>query len=221
MKILFTQWFKATPEVETYNLYCLHKNLSNKDIDKTVLFIDNCEFNNVFNEKLITIPTQARLSYKTWMDYADKEYTEDIKILANSDVYFDHSISFLDKINEWENRLYVLTRKDLTKEGPIIPSGVNYNANNQEQISHHCCQDSWIYKSKLKKDFNNNYNLGVMNCENLFRINAQESGISVFSLFNHIELTHVDWRDSKTYCQEPYALYNHGPPLPYLNQIQN
>ena len=37
-KILFTQWFKATPEVLTYNLYCLYKNLSNKHIDKIVLF---------------------------------------------------------------------------------------------------------------------------------------------------------------------------------------
>jgi|688.fasta_scaffold03590_3 hypothetical protein len=30
MKILFTQWFKTTPEVLSYNLYCLYQNLSNE-----------------------------------------------------------------------------------------------------------------------------------------------------------------------------------------------
>jgi hypothetical protein len=145
-KILFTQWFKATPEILTYNLYCLYQNLSNERIDKLVLFVDNCEFNNIFNEKLIVVPIQTRLSYKMWMDYADKEYPEDIKILSNSDVYFNESLSFLDKINEWENRLYVLTRKDLTKDGKIIPGAGIYNPNNKDQLSTVWSQDAWIYK---------------------------------------------------------------------------
>jgi hypothetical protein len=218
MKILFTQWFKATPEVLTYSLYCLYRNLSNKLIDKVILFVDNCEFNNIFNEKLIVVPIQTRLSYKMWMDYADKEYPEDIKILSNSDVYFDESLSFLDQINEWENRLYVLTRKDLTKDGNIIPSSLVYNPNNTEQISHQHCQDAWIYKNKLKSDFNNNYNLGAMHCENGFRISAQESGICVFSLFNNIELTHVDWRGSKVYSEKGYKFDGIRSELPYFTK---
>jgi hypothetical protein len=217
MKILFTQWFKATPEVITYNLYCLYQNLSNELIDKLVLFVDNYEFNNIFNEKLIVVPIQTRLSYKMWMDYADKEYPEDIKILSNSDVYFDESLSFLDQINEWENRLYVLTRKDLTKDGNIIPSFLVYNPNNTEQTSPQHCQDAWIYKNKLEGDFNN-YNLGVMHCENGFRISAQESGIGVFSLFKNVELTHIDWRSSKTYSQEQYIIPDIRPELPYLTK---
>lgn len=211
MKILFTQWFKATPEVLTYNLYCLYKNLSNEIIDKVVLFVDNCEFNNIFNEKLIVVPIQTRLSYKMWIDYADNEYPEDIKILSNSDVYFDESLSFLDQISEWENRLYVLTRKDLTKDGKILPSSLVYNPNNTEQTSPQHCQDAWIYKNKLGGDFN--YNLGVMHCENSFRISAQESGIEVFSLFNNVELIHVDWRGSKTYGQGQYIIYKERPKL--------
>ena len=217
-KILFTQWFKATPEVLTYNLYCLYKNLSNKHIDKIVLFVDNCEFNNIFNEKLVVVPIQTRLSYKMWMDYADKEYSEDIKILSNSDVYFDESLSFLDQINEWENRLYVLTRKDLTKDGKIIPSTFVYNQTNTEQISSQYCQDAWIYKNKSRNEFDNNYNLGVWHCENIFRVNAQESGIEAYSLFNNVELIHVDWRSHKRYTQEQYISSKDRPNLPYLTK---
>jgi hypothetical protein len=203
-KILFTQWFKATPEILTYNLYCLYQNLSNERIDKLVLFVDNCEFNNIFNEKLIVVPIQTRLSYKMWMDYADKEYPEDIKILSNSDVYFDESLSFLDQINEWENRLYVLTRKDLTKDGNIIPSGGTYNPNNTRQINPEICQDAWIYKH-TNIEFNKDWNLGVMNCENHFRELAKQSGIMAINLFEKIRLVHVDWRTDKTYSQVPYT----------------
>lgn len=218
-KILFTQWFKATPEILTYNLYCLYQNLSNERIDKLVLFTDNCEFDTIFNKKLIVVPIQTRLSYKMWMDYADKEYPEDIKILSNSDVYFNESLSFLDKINEWENRLYVLTRKDLTKDGNIVPSRGNYNPNNTIQINPEICQDAWIYKNKIKSGFNNDYCLGVMGCDNSIRIYAQYSGIEVFSLFNHVELIHVDWRSSKNYTQaEPYISPSGSacPQLPYF-----
>lgn len=204
MRILFTQWFKATPEVLTYNLYCLYKNLANESIDKLVLFVDNCEFNNIFNEKLIIVPIQPRLSYKMWMDYADKEYPEDIKILTNSDVYFDESLSFLDQINKWENTLYILTRKDLTKDGKIIPSSTNYNPDNICPISPNNSQDAWIYKH-IDIEFNRDWNLGVMHCENHFRELAKQSGIMTINLFEKIRLIHVDWRTHKTYSQVPYT----------------
>jgi hypothetical protein len=203
MTILFTQWFKATPEVLSYNLYCLYQNLSNGLIDKLVLFVDNYEFNNIFNEKLIVVPVQTRLSYKLWMDYADKEYPEDIKILSNSDVYFDESLSFLDQIREWGNRLYVLTRKDLTKDGKIIPGAGIYNPNNKDQLSTVWSQDAWIYK-KISYDFNKDWNLGVVHCENHFRKNAENSGVPIVNLFEHVDLIHVDWRQEKKYTQSAY-----------------
>jgi hypothetical protein len=204
MKILFTSWFKATPEVLTHKLYCLYKNLSNKHIDKLVLFVENCEFNNIFNdEKLIIIPIEKRMSYKIWMDYADKEYPEDIKILSNSDVYFDSSVSFLDQISEWEEKLYILSRKDLTKDGNIIPSGFTYNPDNKVQFPIDKMQDAWIYK-KINYDFNKDWNLGVLHCENHFRENAKRAGVSAVNLFDHIDLIHVDWRQQKNYSQSPY-----------------
>ena len=168
MKILFTQWFKATPEVLTYNLYCLYRNLSNESIDKLVLFVENCEFNNVFNEKLIVVPIQTRLSYKMWMDYADKEYP-----------------------------------KDLTKDGNIIPSSLAYNPNNTEQIDPSNCQDAWIYK-KINSNFNKDWAMGILHCENHFRIEVHKSGVEVFNLFDCVKLIHVDWRNSKNYSKQPY-----------------
>jgi hypothetical protein len=205
-KILFTQWFKATPEILTYNLYCLYQNLSNERIDKLVLFTDNCEFDTIFNKKLIVVPIQTRLSYKMWMDYADKEYPEDIKILSNSDVYFDESLCFLDKINEWEETLYLLTRKDLTKDGNIVPSAADHNPDNKKHISTIRSQDAWVYK-KISYDFNKDWNLGVLHCENHFRKNAEKSGVVIVNLFEHIDLIHVDWRQNKKYTQSPYRSY--------------
>jgi hypothetical protein len=57
-----------------------------------------------------------------------------------------------------------------------------------------------------------------MHCENSFRISAQEFGIEVFSLFDNVELIHVDWRGSKIYSQEQYIIYKERPNLPYIEK---
>lgn len=81
--------------------------MSNPSIDRVVLFVENCGFpTQLFGSKLTTIPIKERLTYNRWFEFASTHHPCDIKILTNSDIFLDETISVLDQIAEWNNVLY-------------------------------------------------------------------------------------------------------------------
>ena len=99
----------------------LIENINNNIIDEIVLFIEkDYNFDNIkkkvnnFNKvKLVKI--NKRLDYKTCFDYCNK-YTRDniINILANSDMYFNKSLSNLHSM-DLNNVFLALLRHNLPK----------------------------------------------------------------------------------------------------------
>jgi hypothetical protein len=203
-KVLFTQWFDAPPEVQTRNLFCLYKNLANPAIDKIVVFADRTILANVFSPKLQAVTMPDRLSYNTWFDYGNLYHADDIKILTNSDVFLTETINRLDALDSWSNTLYVVSRKDLTEDGRIVPSTDNYGG--QKVISPAWSQDCWIYKDPLPKLEETIY-LGVYNCENNMRILLQLAGTTISNLTASVECLHVDWRAVKKRTLPDYVMH--------------
>jgi hypothetical protein len=192
MITLYQQIFKCTPEVESYNLYCLNKNLKNKFINKIVLFFEKkCDIPLFDKEKIEFVEVNKRISYKDWIDFSKKN--KGVKILANSDVYLDETVGCLLKI-EWKNTLVILSRKDLTKKGEIIESEVFHNSG--KKINPKCSQDAWAYKDNLR-EFYCDFKLGYWHCESRFRTAAIENNINVKNLTNYINVIHVDWRNQE------------------------
>jgi hypothetical protein len=202
--ILYTQMFNTSTEVLTYNMYCLYKNLSNQYIDQIVLLTEkNCRFSNVFSDKLILHTIDDRLTYSQWLDLSNNLHHNEIKVLANSDIYFDDTIKNLHNITNWDSHiLYVCSRKDETKNGEIIPSRLYHN-DHCSVIDIKRSQDVWIYKNKIK-DFESNYYLGVMNCDSKLSESIRENQMQMINLYFYINCIHVDWRQSKT--RETYQI---------------
>lgn len=203
-KILFTQWFKSTPEIQTYNLYCLYKNLTNPILDRVVLFLEHAPFDNVFNDKLQIVPITERLSYNLWFDYCQAHHPNDIKILVNSDIFLTENIARLDYIQNWTNTLYVVSRRDLTKEGDTIQSAHTYRGS--DFISPEWSQDCWIYKEPLPT-MTTKINLGVLHCENNMRVDLQMQGAKIGNLTDYIDCLHVDWRGTKQRSMADYKIH--------------
>jgi hypothetical protein len=203
-KVLFTQWFKTTPEIQTYNLYCLYRNLSNPAIDQVVLFVENTEFENVFTDKLQIVPVTERLSYNAWFDYCQMHHPNDIKILINSDICLTENIARLDYVQNWTNTLYVVSRRDLTKEGNIVVSAQTYCGH--DYIQPEWSQDCWIYKEPLVAMTTKIY-LGVMHCENNMRIDLQMQGVKIGNLSDYVDCLHVDWRGTKQRSMADYKIH--------------
>ena len=213
-KILFTQWFDSNPEVMSYNSYCLYKNLINPYIDHIYVFDSNRSFNNIYSKKLSVIPIKGRLSYSDWFYHNSQNTTNDMKILINSDIYFDDSISVLNKLNMNDDTLYIGTRVDVTKEGDIVPSTARYG-DGGKVIDPDRSQDVWIYKN-INVKFNSDFILGEQHCDGQLRISAQNAGINVVSLFPRLRCIHLDWRRSKPEYVKGYKMVERRP-IEYWN----
>lgn len=208
---VFLQWYDD-PETITYRTFCLLENLENKYINHIHIFDEHSESLSSLLEqtedlgKKISISTiDKRLDYATWISFADNHYPEDIKVLINSDIFFDESIAFLKTRNYNKHTLYAITRKDLTLDKKIVASCDRYGDTSvptNPMYSHDC----WIYRDKLKisniDDLN--FDLGKGNCDRLFKQTLDKNKILFINLHKQINAVHVDYRKTRT--REEYPL---------------
>src|ERR1700722_18548810 len=105
-RILFIPFYSEVNIIRKRELdECLAKNIVNKLIDKIVLVCDETVSQNIFMDfdkvevchwgKRVTF---ADLFYRISPKYAD---ADDLKLFANSDLYFDDSLAALDYI-KWD-----------------------------------------------------------------------------------------------------------------------
>jgi len=206
--VLFVQWYIDEETKEARQL-CLSKNLENQYIDKIHVFCETNAYDDLLNSikkhhKIQVSFIQKRLSYYAWMKHANKHYTKDIKILANSDIYFDETLKLLSIQSFNKHTLFLITRKDLNKNGEIVPS-CDYYGDTSRPTNFLYSQDVWIYQSKLKGDINTfNLELGIENCDRLFKSNLSQEKIQTVNLFPKINAIHVDRRSTKK--RETYDL---------------
>ena len=200
--ILFTQWYDDA-ETEAHRLQCLTNNINNIHIDHIHVFCQVGSEKQLIShlssfDKISISFIDDNLSYADWMDYANKHYSYTIKILANSDIYFDDTISLIKKERFSYQTLFAITRKDLTKEGEIVDSHdyyEDYTCPTQPMYS----QDCWIYFLPLRlPDLSEiNYKLGYGNCDRLFKKYLEKEKINFINLYPKINAIHVDYRKTK------------------------
>jgi hypothetical protein len=148
--ILFTSWYQHENEQRNEeNRICLQKNLDNPLIKKVCLLCDNGSHATVPGHyKIITIKGADRPTYTDFFKVMNS-CPGDIKILANSDIYFDETLSYCK--NMPEGNCYALTRWDDRENGSFL----NPNPGSQ---------DVWIFKGKLKYIYGD-FQLGYWGCD--------------------------------------------------------
>lgn len=213
--ILFLQWY-LDDETEVNRLKCLQKNIENKYINHIHIFSDTHDISKILplikTKNNISISfIDDRLSYKTWIDYADQHFSNDIKVLINSDIYLDSTIQAIKQCSYNRHTLYAITRKDLSENGIIQESRDLYSPDAPQThplYSHDC----WIYKDKIKlSDLTLpkiDLKLGYNNCDRLFKKYLTEAKINFVNLYPDINAIHIDYRPIKKHKE--YDL-NHTP----------
>jgi hypothetical protein len=213
--VLFVQWY-LDDETEVNRLKCLEKNIQNKSIHHIHIFSDTYNLTKIlpiisdkYNISISFI--DDRLSYKTWMSYANKHYSNDIKVLINSDIYLDSTVQILKQKNYDRHTVYAITRKDLSENGVIQESKDFYDPSappTNPTYSHDC----WIYKDNIKLSdlalSKLDLKLGYNNCDRLFKQFIKEEKINFFNLYPDINAIHIDYRPIKNHKE--YNL-NHNP----------
>ena len=175
-------------------IYCLNKNIDNPHIEKIYLFVDGF-VDLPESDKLVLIPFQ-RPTYRDFFNLIDRTVTarEDISIVANTDIYFNHTLSSLS-LNE--RHCIALSRWD------DKPGGLKLH---NERFS----QDVWIFKGKMRNVNFCDFFLGIPGCDNRIAYELHSAGYAMYNPASRIQAIHYHRSDLHNYdgrtlkIQRPY-----------------
>jgi hypothetical protein len=206
---LITTYYRALePEREIENLRCLKENLKNPLINNIYLFLQGLDKPEiVHNDKIKYINHNKRPLFNELFQFANSLKIDSIKIVSNSDIFFDSSLVSVPKaLRKWD--ILALTRYDLNDNGDY------------KFFRNFKSQDCWIFEKPIKGEIGN-YFIGQYGCDNRliyeFVENNYKIGNPSFSIFTY----HVHLSNLRSYFQDPnyqYVLPPYGYILPkYIN----
>jgi hypothetical protein len=117
--------------------------------------------------------------------FSNKYPTTNIKIICNSDIFFDETIGIVHKELDRKS-VYCLTRWDFIEEGNLA-FYQNFKS-----------QDAWIFRDKLPKNIGNYY-MGLPGCDNRFAKELLDSGYNVKNHSLTINAIHVHGSNLRNY----------------------
>ncbi|MDT9199436.1 tetratricopeptide repeat protein [Limnospira sp. PMC 1042.18] len=191
--ILFMPYYKATQsERQDEFIYCLKRNIQCSEIEKIVLIVDDNHVPELEHPKIEIVKIATRPTYLDWVELTKKKCPDQISLLANTDIYFDESVSRLREIFSANPKAFVAISR--------------YEQENINQILHenpHWSQDVWaIYgEYNFTESFKNNLKipLGVPRCDNKIAYLFAIHGAKVYNPCQHIKTVHVHETQLRNY----------------------
>jgi hypothetical protein len=108
---VFTPYFAArTPERQAELDLCLHMNLQCDAVTRLVLLVDDGHQPPMTHPKLTVRATSGRPSYLQWIELSAELPPGGVSILANTDIYFDDSLSRVHETLAVPHRFIALSR---------------------------------------------------------------------------------------------------------------
>lgn len=167
---LFTFWYEEGNKKRKDELIaCIKKNVENELIGKIYLIVENGIKVPIKNDKIVIVDMLKRPTYSDVFKIVNSiTTTDEINIIANTDIYFlERDISLMHQIN-WNNLCLALTRWDDLENGDIKFHGQA------------CSQDVWIFKGAIK-EINGGFNLGVPGCDNRIAWEIEQAGYDIIN----------------------------------------
>lgn len=138
---------------------CLENNINNIYINNIYIIGTKQDIPNlqreILDNRIHFIINDDRPTFNYFFKMVNK-FTKgnDINIMANSDIYFDHSIKYLPNYFNNDNVCLALSRWDILPNSEVKHYDVYYS------------QDTWVFKGKIKSGNIGNYYLGTLACDN-------------------------------------------------------
>lgn len=190
--VLLINWYVDPDPARQDELQeCLIRNLENRYIDR-IIALTEPGVPLMSNLRIIRVPFTGRPTYTDFFNAGNKY--EGVKIVANSDIYFNGSIVYAEEIRP--GQVYPLCRWDIDDKGHATFLG-NKNS-----------QDAWIWRDKV--DITTDMTLGRWGCDNHIAGLLHQCGYAVLSPSLTIRANHL--HNSKVYHYRPQAI-----PLPKAN----
>lgn len=179
---LFISFYKANSVARQNEIMeCLKRNISNEYIDSVYVLSESPV--GFAHSKMIELshhrPTMAEV-----VQYANSVTSEtDINIMANSDIYFDVTVSMCKDFN-LTGKVLCLSRWEL--------SGRHYD--------YEYSQDSWIWEGVLNLT-GGDYQFGLLGCDNKLAHDLFISGYALFNPSRHVKSFHFHNSNERNYSE--------------------
>jgi hypothetical protein len=197
--ILITTYYISTNDDRNNEIRkCLQKNVDNKNIKKiyllnnTIFDLSFIKNNNKIEQVIISLNNDYILNYKDAIQFINNNLKNKICILANSDIYFDDTLSKIN-LKNIANNFFALLRydEDINENKKIF---TRFDEARDDS------QDSWIFKSPLKIDlFKIDFSFRTLGCDSLFAKHVYDCGIKISNPAYDIVTTHVHNTEFRTY----------------------
>ena len=179
--ILLTNYFKA-PDIErmTEIDVCLDKNLSNPIIKRVVVFLEDGAKLEKLHHNLSVVSLNHRILYNGYFQYANSNYSNDVVVVANNDVYFDDTLDLVNKVNLNNVFIALGKGKDVDVNGKVVrPYCPTVDS-----------QDCWMFRAPIRA-FKSDWTQGVPGCDNRLVYEARAVGYKVINPILSINSYHL------------------------------
>ncbi len=204
-ELITTYYRSSESEREEENMQCLIKNLDHPLIDKVHLFLQSSDRPNLSkHDKLHFVEHYKRPTFSELFVYGNSLGGNVIKIIANSDIYFDNSLQLSIKaLKKWD--ILALTRWDLKENGSL------------DFYNNFKSQDVWIFSKHIEKGIGD-FHIGRHGCDNRLAFQFKKYGYRISNPSFTIKIIHLHQSALRTYFNDPNYEYVQ-PPYEYLLPI--
>jgi hypothetical protein len=166
-------------------LQALRLNTENTQIQKIYILCESGEeFIRNFSPKIEIVKCENRPKFRDLILFANARSNSVLKIIANTDIYFDKTLSKAVNLNNKE--VYCLTRWNQIDVGQI------------EFFPNFKSQDSWIFRDALP-DIIGDYFMGVPGCDNRLAAEFVANGFKINNPSLSVHSIHLHATEKRTY----------------------
>ena len=202
MILLVGLYRDPSPERMGEFLTCLERNAANRAIAEVHVFVEEeidpaalaAEFPQLALPNVRIVPLGRRQTYQDLFGYANRTLPGRRVIVANTDIFFDHTLARLDDY-DLTGALVCLSRCDIHGDG------------SWSLFDFESSQDAWIFDAPIR-EFACSFHLGVLGCDNRLAWEAADAGLLVANPSRTIRAFHLHVTSIRRYTSEQRL---HGP----------
>lgn len=212
MILLVGLYLDASTERRREFLTCIERNAANRKISGVHVFVEDAVdpavvamlYPQLASPKVRLVAHGRRLTFRDLFSYANHELPGRRVIIANADIYFDHTLARLDGY-DLAGRLLCLSRWDRHGDG------------SWRLFEFESSQDAWIFQTPLL-EFECDFHLGLLGCDNRLAWEAGYAGLVLSNPSRSIRAYHLHASGVRHYTQEQRLHGNtRGVPAAHLD----
>ncbi len=203
---LFTSWYpEKNPARREEILKCLRHNLESAVFEEVCLLLEGGAFPDISNDRLVVVEAQSRPTYEDFFSFANSRVTstQDISVIANSDIYFDGSLSGLSE-TIGSDVCGALSRWDRVSNEPQTAALFDRSDS----------QDAWVFRGKIRPVVSD-FCVGIPRCDNRILWELRQAGYEVINPAFSVRAYHLHAGQRSEYPAEIQGLHV-PPPYAYL-----